>query len=63
MLGYCTTPEGDAVPYVYVLSHGLPEWSREHTAGLAHCGEASAMSDTTAGRSEGQGSGDRWPTV
>ena len=54
MLGYCTTPHGDAVQYV--LSHGLPEWSREHIAGLARCGGASATSGTTDGRGEGQGS-------
>ena len=54
MLGYCTTLDGDAVQYV--LSHGLPEWSREHIAGLARCGGASATSETTDGRGEGHGS-------
>ena len=54
MLGYCTTLDGDAVQYV--LSHGLPEWSREHMAGLARCGGASATSETTDGRGEGHGS-------
>ena len=55
MLGYCTTPEGDAVQYV--LIHGLPEWSREHKTGLARCGGASATSEATdGGRGEGQGS-------
>ena len=56
MLGYCTAPNGDAVQYV--LTHGLPEWSREHMTGLARCGGASATSETTDGRGEGHGSGE-----
>ena len=36
----CTTPDGDVVQYV--LSHVLPEWSREHIASLARGGEACA---------------------
>ena len=50
MIGYCTTPDGDVVQYL--LSQGLPEWSREHKTSLARCGGAGAMSLTTAARGE-----------